>query len=208
MEKQQQQFILDLAEVLNITEEADLKKVISDLGEKNIKALFEGYSQFDDESHRKAFLKKQLTPEPTFAKLGAKLNYIKYLRGECPEGYVSKFAAGGCMKCIKKAEKGEVVNPNVAGEVISPKDSVNRFGADSLKMIRTIKSRETKPKYEEEYMLNPHEMEYLRLPVKDGLPYVDEKTYWDYFDRNNPKLRENIEKVREAIRKSINIKYG
>ena len=192
MEKAQQQFILDLAEVLNITEEADLKKVISDIGEEGIKTLFTGYSKLNDENARKAYLKKQLTPEPTYAKLGSKLNYIKYLRGECPEGYVSKFAAGGCMKCIKKAK---------TGEVISPEKTVNRFGADVLETAKTIKENTVKPEVK---MLSPQEMEYLHLPTKDGMINVDEKTFWDYFDKNNPKLEENIAKVREALR---NYKY-
>ena len=42
------------------------------------------------------------------ARNGAKLNYIKKLKGECPEGYeMSYFKAGGkvCKKCQKKVEK-------------------------------------------------------------------------------------------------------
>lgn len=46
----------------------------------------------------------------SFAKLGAKLNYIQSLRGTCPEGYeVEKFMAGGCVKCRKKAAEGTKV---------------------------------------------------------------------------------------------------
>jgi hypothetical protein len=109
MDKSQQQFITDLAEVLNITEEADMKKALEDIGSENIKKLFQGYSKLSDESQRKAYLKKQLTPEPTFAKLGAKLDYINYLKGKCPEGYeIGKFSAGGCMRCVKKSTGGTV----------------------------------------------------------------------------------------------------
>ena len=42
------------------------------------------------------------------ARNGAKLNYIKRLKGECPEGYeMTYFKAGGkvCKKCQKKVEK-------------------------------------------------------------------------------------------------------
>lgn len=42
------------------------------------------------------------------ARNGAKLNYIKKLKGECPEGYeMTYFKAGGkvCKKCQKKVEK-------------------------------------------------------------------------------------------------------
>ena len=45
---------------------------------------------------------------PVAARNGAKLNYIKKLKGECPDGYEMKyFKAGGkvCKKCQKKVEK-------------------------------------------------------------------------------------------------------
>lgn len=44
------------------------------------------------------------------AKFGAKLNYIKQLRGDCPEGYeTAYYKAGGrlCKKCMKKAQEGD-----------------------------------------------------------------------------------------------------
>lgn len=44
------------------------------------------------------------------AKLGAKLNYIKFLKGQCPEGFeMQQFKKGGaiCNKCVaKKAAEG------------------------------------------------------------------------------------------------------
>ena len=45
----------------------------------------------------------------TMARLGAKLNYINYLRGKCPQGYeMQMFKKGGaiCKKCVKKKESG------------------------------------------------------------------------------------------------------
>ena len=45
---------------------------------------------------------------PVVARNGAKLNYIKKLKGECPEGYeMAYFKAGGkvCKRCQKKIEK-------------------------------------------------------------------------------------------------------
>jgi len=47
------------------------------------------------------------------AKKGAKLAYIKKLRGICPEGYeMQYYKAGGqlCKKCMKKAQEGGSVN--------------------------------------------------------------------------------------------------
>lgn len=47
------------------------------------------------------------------AKFGAKLNYIKYLRNQCPEGYeMQAFKKGGaiCKKCIRKKQAGDVMD--------------------------------------------------------------------------------------------------
>lgn len=44
------------------------------------------------------------------AKKGAKLNYINYLRGKCPEGYEIKYYKKGgnlCKACVKKKQKCE-----------------------------------------------------------------------------------------------------
>ena len=53
------------------------------------------------------------------AKFGAKLNYLRQLKGQCPEGYEMKmFKKGGqlCKKCIKKAsmQNGGQAPKNVA----------------------------------------------------------------------------------------------
>ena len=52
---------------------------------------------------------QQQEEAPISAKLGAKLNYIKYLRGQCPDGYeMQMFKKGGtvCKKCVKKGAQG------------------------------------------------------------------------------------------------------
>lgn len=52
--------------------------------------------------------------QPQMARMGAKLEYIKYLRGQCPNGYEMKyFKAGGkvCKKCMKKAVGGNMPEP-------------------------------------------------------------------------------------------------
>lgn len=61
--------------------------------------------------------------EVSMARLGAKLDYINYLRGKCPEGYEMKmYRKGGaiCKKCIKKAQAGaEVQESNASNDTIS-----------------------------------------------------------------------------------------
>lgn len=46
------------------------------------------------------------------AKFGAKLNYIRQLRGQCPEGYEMQYYKSGgqlCKRCMKKQDGGEVM---------------------------------------------------------------------------------------------------
>lgn len=54
------------------------------------------------------------------AKFGAKLNYIKFLKGQCPEGYeMQMFKQGGhiCKKCMKKAQQGTQIQPQYKDEI-------------------------------------------------------------------------------------------
>lgn len=80
----------------------------------------------------------------TMAALGAKLDYLKTLRGECPEGFeIEKHLAGGCVKCRKKAMakttdifkdkcgskvKKRVKKKNMGGEVDTSKIFKNQKG--------------------------------------------------------------------------------
>ncbi|MCD8210853.1 MAG: hypothetical protein LUC37_04830 [Prevotella sp.] len=65
------------------------------------------------------------------AKFGAKLDYVKHLRGECPTGYeMQYFKAGGqlCKKCVKKQNGGNMKNKatTAIGE-----DAINEFRCGS-----------------------------------------------------------------------------
>ena len=68
------------------------------MGEEGLKKLKSTYTKIME------------SKQATYAKLGAKLNYIKQLRGECPEGYeIEKYLAGGCVACRKKMKEGASV---------------------------------------------------------------------------------------------------
>lgn len=75
--------------------EQELTDFIQTLGEDGIKSMY------------RKFIQSMQTGTQS-AKNGAKLNYIKSLRGKCPEGYeLGFFKEGGkvCAKCIAKQEK-------------------------------------------------------------------------------------------------------
>jgi hypothetical protein len=67
------------------------------------------------------------------AKFGAKLNYIKYLRGQCPNGYeMQAFKKGGkvCKKCIKKADNGLPLKNYI------PEGPVDQFRQDRIQQAK------------------------------------------------------------------------
>lgn len=84
------------------------------------------------------------------AKLGAKLNYIKSLRGICPEGYeMQYFKKGGqlCKKCMKKMEQGgdtESVDPITAFKCGGKKTKKKENGGeiDNAKCGKKLKKKE------------------------------------------------------------------
>ena len=88
-------FIAYLIDKSGIDNEDDLNSYIQDLGEDGLKKEFNNFQQYLEKG------------EIIMAKEGAKLDYIKKLRGTCPDGFEMKsFKKGGviCSKCEKKAQ--------------------------------------------------------------------------------------------------------
>lgn len=78
-------------------------------GKNNFKKVLQALQQGDVQTAKQ--LIQQLAGKP-MARLGAKLNYIRTLKGACPEGQeVKYFKEGGQMKCkcVDKAAGGEKV---------------------------------------------------------------------------------------------------
>lgn len=97
MEKQELQklFTAFLIQQSGAKTEQELTDFIQTLGEDGVKSMY------------RKFIQSMQTGTQS-AKNGAKLNYIKSLRGKCPEGYeLGFFKEGGkvCAKCIAKQEK-------------------------------------------------------------------------------------------------------
>lgn len=93
----QEEFVAYLIQLSGAQDEKDLDEYIQDLGQEGLKQEFEKFEE----------LMIQGTEQVPAAAKGAKLNYIKSLRGKCPEGFeMQYFKKGGvmCSQCIKKAE--------------------------------------------------------------------------------------------------------
>ena len=126
--KLQQAFIQYLAQKYQLKSQQELQAKAQELGEEGMKKEYTEFLQY---------LQQQGVQ---VARLGAKLNYLRQLRGKCPEGYeVAYYKQGGktCAVCqkvgtqqqggnvvedfkkkrkVEKAKSGNVVQPTPGGQ--------------------------------------------------------------------------------------------
>lgn len=99
------QFLMQEAqqEGIIIQSQEDLKKYVNALGEEGIKEKHQKFMMIKQQASQ------QLQRVPTSAK-GSKLNYVKELKGICPEGYLKQ--GGRCKPCEAKMKaKGGDMDP-------------------------------------------------------------------------------------------------
>lgn len=100
----QQAFLQYLMQKTGAQNEQQLEQVVQQLGEDGLK---QAYAQFVQEMQQQ---------QVQAAKFGAKLNYIKKLNGQCPEGMeMHYYKQGGrlCKKCMQaKQNSGELETPS------------------------------------------------------------------------------------------------
>lgn len=119
-EELKQAFIQFLAQKTGAKNQQELEAAIQQLGEQGLQQAYQEFMQMIQQQQVQA------------AKFGAKLNYIKSLRGQCPEGYEMKyFKSGGqlCKKCMKKQQESE-------------KDNKPQNPIDEFKCGRKMKKKE------------------------------------------------------------------
>lgn len=103
----QQAFIQYLAQKTGAKSQQELESIIQQMGEEGLKQAYAEFMQQMQQQQVRA------------AKFGAKLNYIKQLRGQCPDGYeVKYFKRGGTVskECVACKQKQEVKEPSNAIE--------------------------------------------------------------------------------------------
>ena len=106
----QQAFIQFLAQKTGAKTQQELEAAIQQLGEEGLKQAYAEFMQLIQQQQVRA------------AKFGAKINYIKKLRGKCPDGYDLQYYKSRdqlCKKCIKKQVMQE------GGNV--PQDPIDQF---------------------------------------------------------------------------------
>lgn len=137
---EQEAFSAYLIKLFNPKNKEEFEDKVSQVSEGDMKELYKQYKNMEND-------------QITIAKLGAKIDYLKTLRGECPEGYeVEKLLNGGCVKCRKKAEAAfkdkcgakmkKRVKKNMGGEV-TPAWSVptNQKGGKATYTDKPIKEK-------------------------------------------------------------------
>lgn len=143
MEEQQlqQAFLQYLMQQTGAKDQQQLEQVIQQLGEEGLK---QAYSKF---------LQEMQQQQVQAAKFGAKLNYIRRLNGQCPDGTeMTYFKVGGklCKKCMqvkqnRKEQENESDNPINAfkcGRKIRKNQNGRKFP-----LIETDKNGKNRTKY-------------------------------------------------------------
>lgn len=137
----QQAFIQYLMQKTGVQSEQQLEQVMQQLGEEGLK---QAYAQFMQEMQQQ---------QVQAAKFGAKLNYIRRLNGQCPQGMeMHYYKQGGrlCKKCMQAKQNGgelenESTNPVDAfkcGRKIKKNQNGRKFP-----LIETDKNGKNKTKY-------------------------------------------------------------
>lgn len=106
----QQAFLQYLMQKTGAQNEQQLEQVVQQLGEDGLK---QAYAQFMQEMQQQ---------QVRAAKFGAKLNYIKKLNGQCPEGMEMRYYKQGgrlCRKCMQAKQNG--------GELETPSNPIDAF---------------------------------------------------------------------------------
>lgn len=132
LDEKQKAFVAYLIEISGAKSESELNQYIQELGEEGLQ---EQRKQFEQ-------LMTQGTEQIQTAAKGAKLNYIKALKGQCPEGFeMNYFKKGGviCSKCIKKAQAQQATPKAEKGTKV-----VRDFRAEMDKCGGKMKKKSTK----------------------------------------------------------------
>lgn len=98
----QQAFFQWLAQKLGVQSQEELQQAVQQMGQEGLQ---QAYQQFIQEMQQQQGVQA--------ARWGAKLDYIRQLRGQCPEGTELRYYKSGgrvCKKCVA-AKKGEKVDP-------------------------------------------------------------------------------------------------
>ena len=144
----QQAFIQFLAQKYQLKSQQELEAKIQELGEKGLKAEYAEFQKVIEQQQSRKMM------------FGAKLNYIKGLKGQCPQGYEMKYYKDGgivCSKCeaIKQQAPMNLIDAfkcgrrmkkkACGGSVRKDKEGGSAKPSKPVKTVKTIKAVTTYP---------------------------------------------------------------
>lgn len=184
LDEKQKAFVAYLIEVSGAQSEDELNQFIQELGEEGLQEQYQNFEQ-----------SMQGSEQVSVAANGAKLNYIKTLRGQCPEGFeMSYFKKGGviCSKCMKKAD-AQKANPEKAAKGTKV---VNDFKVEMDKCGSKMKKKVSK------------KQEGGKTPKTDKYPNegVMDKDHAKKYQANAKNWRDNTDYEAKAIQDAKNKK--
>ena len=187
----QQAFIQFLAQKTGAKSQQELEAVIQQLGEEGLKQAYAEFMQ--------AMQQQQVQS----AKFGAKLNYIKQLRGQCPDGYeVAYFKDGGmvkkgCKACNQKAQ--EIKEPSNAIEAF-------RCGRKTQEKSKKVTKAETGA-ISDDFVQNERNNRSEAAKSANTSHRNQASFYWNAFTGGEPSLT-NLGKAAYHMYRSIPILGG
>ncbi len=181
-----------------MNEEEQIKQAFAEFCKvNNLQPNEESWAQFQQ------YLEQVAQQQTQMAKLGAKLNYIKNIKGECPEGTEKYyFKAGGriCSACrgINTAEEGMEIQPKGNKKAIS--STVQNYRNSQASATTSIYSKIDSKKHEElaskraKGKLTPQEeQEYKRLTSKfRNQPKSVQSKYATDIDKCGGKMKKHL----------------
>ena len=160
---------------------------------QQIQQIMQAAQQGDQQAAQLAQMIQQVAQSMTqSAKLGAKLNYLRQLKGQCPEGYEMRyFKAGGAMgsKIVKECVKCQ---KQEAGGKAAPKNLVEAFKeeralkkkAQSSKIKKSQGGNKMKPTKQEKRVT-------LKREIRTGEPYEEVITrFWSDGTKSRKEISE------------------
>ena len=183
-----------------IDQKEEIKKAFAEFCKANkLEPNEESWKQFQQ------YLQQEAHKQTQMAKLGAKLNYIKQIKGECPEGtYKYYFKAGGriCSACrgMRTAEEGmEMPVDKTKKKAISSTVSNMRTNNTSVKVVPTYTKQDNARQYQltskrAKGKLTPEEEKELQSLVKkfNSQPSKVKAQYEVQEDKKGGKMKKRL----------------
>lgn len=160
----QQAFIQFLAQKYQLKSQQELEAKIQELGENGLKAEYAEFQKVITQQQSRKMM------------FGAKLNYIKGLKGQCPQGYEMKYYKDGgivCSKCeaIKQQAPMNLIDAFKCGRRMKKKACGGKVkkAQDGIELLEVTTTTKTPTKKKNRNTVVSHVDEYGNFMGNDSI---------------------------------------